>query len=190
MTAELLEAGPGRPVRGRLLVAVLVAVLLAGYGLWQVDRRLADREVDALLERVAAGQSAVAYADRRIASTVTYAMPLLASASTTRAVRVSLQQLVQDAAAGQVGRLDAVASDVGRTRVLPWHGAVRRARAACARSLQAHAAHLGDVARDADALYARHPELERGRARARAALLRATGDASAQRRVRDVLAGG
>lgn len=185
MAAELLDAGPARPVRRRPLVAVVVLVLLV-LGVLRLDELLRAREVDALLQRVAAGQSAVAYADRRVASTVTYAMPLLTSASTTAAVRASLQQLVQDAAAGQVDRLAQVQRDVARTRVLPWHADQRRARSAAARLLGAHADHLRAVARDADALYVTQPQLDRGRAAARSALLRAA-DASAQRRVRSVL---
>ena len=98
------------------------------------------------------------YADNRVAATAQYASPLLTSADVTPDVRRGLEQLVEQAAAGQ---LPDVQRSVASTRmsVLPWHQDLRTARDRY-RSYATHRlAVLRAGATHIDALRTPHPEL-------------------------------
>jgi hypothetical protein len=169
------------------VAAVGLVIGLAGYA---GNAELGRRELDALLSRVSAGQGEVAYSNNRIAAAVAYTTPLLFRASLQPQVRASLRQIVTDAAAGQV---DAMREEQGRvtaTQVLPWHRDRVRARAALASYLQARVSYLRAVAADLQALYDRHPELDRLFAQARTAFLAAATTASGRARAASAFAGG
>lgn len=149
-----------------LAAALAVVALLLVVG----DRVARDREVDALLRGVQTGQEAAVYADRRLAGTVQYASGSLTSSSVPAAVRADLRRLVQREASGQLPPLQAARDDVARVRPLPWHGAVRTARASALAHLDARLEHLRAVARDLRTLYAPRPAVTMSAERARTAL--------------------
>lgn len=172
--ADVLASGPDREPRRlpwRLLAVLGLLLVLAVVG----DRVQHDRESRALLARAGAGQQAVRYADGRVRSTLTYAGPSLGRADVSASVRSSLERVVSGEATGQLaavrGRRDAVAA----IRVLPSHRDLRAARAAYVDYLDLRLRYLTAVGADLDALYAPHPELGQGLARARAAFGRAAG---------------
>ena len=150
--------------RGLLAALAVVALLLV------VGEVAQDREVDALLRGVQAGQQASVYADRRLAGTVQYVSGSLTSASVPPAVRADLRRLVQREAAGQLPPLQAARDDVAKVRPLPWHGSVRTARASALAHLDARLGHLRAVASDLRALYAPRPAVTSSAERARAAV--------------------
>ena len=163
------DAGPegaGRRGPRGLLAALAVVALLLVVG----DRVVQEREVEALLHGVQAGQQASVYADRRLAGTVQYASGSLTSASVSPAVRADLRRLVQREAAGQLPPVQAARDDVARVRPLPWHGSVRAARDAALAHLDARLAHLRAVALDLRALYAPRPAVTSSAERARIAV--------------------
>lgn len=156
---DVLESGTRRRTDGRaqrLAAAVLALGLLGGFA---VDRQARQAEFEALLAQAAAGQAAVAYADRRLGATVQYASPVLGSAQTSARVRESLQGLVEQEAAQQARVLRRQADASARVPVWPWHDAQRAARSAYVAHLHARAAYLEAVAGDFEVLYGRPPEL-------------------------------
>jgi hypothetical protein len=169
-------------------VLLLVAVVL-GAGLVAGNAAAEHRELDALLTRVGDSQAAVAYSNRRVAATVDYTRPLLFGASVPARVRAGLQQLVAEAAAGQVDGVRQVRDQVAATSVLPWHRDLRRARAELVDYLDARVAYLRSVATDQDVLYMTNPDLELQLASARDAFLDASGP-SDRHRVEVAFAGG
>ena len=169
---DVLAAGASRrtvstPVRA-LLVTLLVLLGVA-------DAQARRLEVDALLDRARAGQSTVAFADRRLAATVEYASPQLASPTAPAAVRADLQALVRREAAGQLPALLRRRDQAERSPVLPWHRTTRQARAAYVRHLDARVARLTAVSTDLAALYVRRPGLDQRLQAARDALTAAAG---------------
>ena len=156
------------------LLAGLALVLLGGY---TVDGRLQDRELDLLLRRIDTAQSTATYAENRVAATATYASPQLTAPGVPLRVRRSLEQLVEDEAAGQLAAVQRAGEAVG-TSVLPWHGTVRKARDRYQRYAAHRLAVLRDASRDAGALRRPHPELTAELSGVRAALTAA--GASAQ----------
>ncbi len=173
--ADVLSSGPERAPRAvpwRLLavLAVLVALAVAG------DRVQHDREARALITRAGSGQEAVRYADGRVRATLTYAGPALGAADVSPSVRSSLERVVSGEAAGQLAAVRAQRDAVAGTAVLPWHRALRAARAAYVAYLDVRLGYLSAVGADLDALYAPHPELGQALARARAAYGRAAGE--------------
>lgn len=156
---DVLGTDPDEPhahPRRRLLLAVLAGLALAAA---VADQQVRAAEFDALLAQARAGQSAVSYADRRIGATVQYASPVLGSSDTLPRVRASLETIVEAEAGRQAEALHDQAAASAATRVLPWHGAQRKARHAYTAYLAAKAAYLQSVAADFDALYGRPPEL-------------------------------
>lgn len=182
---DVLESGTERRpalLAHRVVLVVLGLVALSGFAL---DRQLRQAEFDALLAQAAAGQAAVAYADRRLGATVQYASPVLGSAQTSGSVRASLQGLVEQEAAQQAVVLRRHARASARIAVWPWHEQQRSARSAYVSYLVARAAYLEAVATDFDVLYGRPPELaarlaEAARAYDRAAVRRADALAARQ----------
>ena len=162
--ADLLGSDdpPRRRGRGLRLLAPAVLVVLSVLA----DRWQTDREVDALLDRAAAGTESVRYADGRVLGTVRYAAPAMLSPSVRPQVRASLRDLVRREAAGQVGDLRAERAAAADVLVLPWHGAQRTARDRWVEYLDARVAYLDGVAADFAELYREHPELEEARGRA------------------------
>ena len=142
------------PTRTRLLVVAVLALLAVG------DASARRLEVDALLERAGQGQATVAFADRRLAATVQYASPQLASPTAPAAVRADLQALVRREAAGQVPGLQRRRDEAAGTPVAPWHRATLRARAAYVRHLEARLARLEAASTELSTLYVRWPGLD------------------------------
>jgi len=176
-------ADPGRPGaadvvgsdrRPRRRSAVLVAwLLLAGLAGARADAALAERELDTLLERAAAGLSTVGYSERRIQGTVGYFSPALVSPSVDQGVRDSLQGIVRDEAAGQVPALREDRDAAAAVRVLPWHAAEREARDRWVAYLDSRIAFLEAVSAQFRRLYQPRPEQEAALAQAREAFTRA-----------------
>ena len=137
------------------MAAGVALLLLAGY---VVDGQLRDRELRRLLGRIEAAQATATYADNRVAAMAQYASPLLTSAEVTPTVRRGLEQLVEQAAAGQLPDVQRSVAAT-ETSVLPWHHALRAARD----RYRSYARHRLDVLRAGsmriDALRTPHPEL-------------------------------
>jgi hypothetical protein len=169
-----------------LLVALALVVGLAGVA---ANATAEHRELDRLIARVLDAQDAIAYSDHRVAATVDYTLPLLFGASVSARVRAGLQQLVADAAAGQVDGLAQERTRAAAVRVLPWHRALGRAKRALMKYLDARVSYLRSVATDTQALYVEHPELVALLDEARAAFRQAGGPAQ-QHRVDVAFAGG
>ena len=148
------------------MAAGVALLLLAGY---VADGQLRHRELTRLLGRIEAAQATATYADNRVAATAQYASPLLTSADVTPNVRRGLEQLVEQAAAGQVPAVQRSVASI-ELPVLPWHHDVRTARD----RYQSYAAHRLGVLRagatDIRALGTPHPELARELAAVRSAL--------------------
>jgi hypothetical protein len=147
------------------------------------------RELDRLIARVNDAQEAIAYSDHRVAAMVDYTRPLLFGASVPARVRAGLQQLVADAAAGQVDGLQQVRDRADAVRVLPWHRALGRAKVELVRYLGARVSYLRSVAADTRTLYVEHPELVALLGIAREAFEKAGGPAQ-RHRVDVAFAGG
>jgi hypothetical protein len=155
--------------------------LVLGVGCVAANNLLEGRELDSLLARVDSAQGTIGYSDRRVAATIAYSRPLLFSADTPPNVRTSLQQLVADSAAGQVGAVAKERADAAEVSVLRWHRGLRRAKAALLAYLDVRVAYLRTVAADSRSLYVVHPELAQSMARARTALRDAAGGAQNKR---------
>jgi hypothetical protein len=168
---------------------LLVVALVLGVALVAANTLAAHRELDALLTRVVDAQDAIAYSDHRVAATVDYTLPLLFGASVSARVRAGLQQLVADAAAGQVEGLAQERTRAAAVQVLPWHRALGRAKRALVKYLDARVFYLRSVAADTQVLYVEHPELVALLDDARAAFRQAGGPAQ-QHRVDVAFAGG
>lgn len=168
MTApDVLVSGsdhPRRRPRRLMVVAVLLLALAVGGERWQLSR-----EGAALVRCVEDAQSTVRYVDRQIAATAQYAAPGLSGTAPAR-VRASLLQVVQQTAAKGVAPEQAVQRRCSALRVLPWHGAVARARDAYVSYLSAQIGQLQRVAQNFDALATPSPELDRSRTVALTAL--------------------
>jgi hypothetical protein len=137
------------------------------------DRALRSLELDRLLDRVRAGQDALAYADGRIQATIHYGLPALLSASVPAHVRVSLGHLVEGAARDRVPDVAEGRRRVVRCRVAPWHDAIRRARSAYAAYISARLTYLRSGSRHLDVLLTPHLELEAALQKAERTLLAA-----------------
>jgi hypothetical protein len=135
--------------------------LVLGVAAYAGDSVAQRRELDRLIGRVLAAQDTIAYTDHRVAATVDYTLPLLFSASVPARVRSGLQQLVADSAAGQVGDIEQERVRAADVFVLPWHRALRRAKAALIAYLEARVKYLRAVAKNTQTLYVVHPELDR-----------------------------
>jgi hypothetical protein len=170
---------PALPGGRRLVVPLVVAAVL----LVVADGAQGRRETDQLLTRVAAGEAAATYADRRLSGTVEYTSSQLSSPQVPAAVRAGLRRLVEGEAAGQVPALRRARVRLAAVRVLPWHEGQRQARAASVRLLDARTRRLQEVSRDLDRLYVRGREPD---ASARAAR-RALGRVASPRRVAGAL---
>ena len=167
---------------------VSLAVVVAA-GLVATNAYAERRELDGLLARVADAQEAIAYSNRRIEATVDYTRPLLFGANAPARVRAGLQQLVADSAAGEVSSIEQQRDRAAEVRVLRWHGALRRARAALVAYLDGRVAYLRDIAGGSRALYVVNPRLERLLDETRKAFRAAAGPAHAGR-VTAAFAGG
>ena len=171
---EGLSLGPTRPPR-RWPWVLLVVVLVLGAGFSVLDSRARDREVAELLSAVEVGETAVTYAERRVAAMVTYASPALWSSSTPPRARRDLEGFVQDAAGGGADRIQGLAAQVAGTEVLPWHRSLAAARDSYAAHLRDRAAYLGRVAEDMLVLYEGDTTVGSSRARVHAAVSEAAG---------------
>ena len=148
--ADVLVTG-GREGRRRLprfLVPALCALVLIGYGAVTLDRDSRRGEFKALLGATINGQATAAHADATLESTRQYTMPLLGSAQPT--VRAGLQQLIDQSASQGVAQVRATRAAVASTSVLPWHGALHKAKAAELAYLDEWTAYLDAVAHGAD----------------------------------------
>jgi hypothetical protein len=176
------EARPTRPTARRLAVAAVALVVLAGFA---VDRHVRQAEFEALMAQAAAGQAAIAYADRRVGATVQYASPVLGSPQTSPLLRADLQRLVQAEAGSQAAVLRDRHVAGARIDIWPWHEEQRDAQRAYAVYLAARADYLEEVSADFGVLYGRPPELadrlmDAARAYDRAALRRSDALAARQ----------
>jgi hypothetical protein len=182
MPPDVLVSGGAPPVRGRprrALLALTLLALLATAAL-VADDAVRGREADALVARAAAAQAAITYADRRVAATVAYTMPLLESAAQPASVRTGLARLVEQEAAGQLPPVQRQRVDLARVRVLPWHGPQRRARDRLLSYLDARIGRLQAAAQDARVLFREDPEPDRRLAAARDALAAVAGEQRAR----------
>jgi hypothetical protein len=137
--------GPSRASRRLLLVLVAVLVLVG----WRLDAGEREREADALVAEVAAGERSARWASARVRGAVQYASPAVVLSSTPPGARRDLAAVIERAAAQAAGVLR---EDAGAVRALPvrgWHDDVRRARDAYAQHLELRAERYDAVARDA-----------------------------------------
>lgn len=148
MTARTGRPGRRRRVATWLVLALVLAVLYA-------DQRTQHGEYDALVSRAASAQASLEYADGRVSAMVLYTSPLLGSSTAEPSVRAGLRELVQQAAREQLPAVVAERDAAAAIRVLPWHRAQRRARAAYLTYLDARTATLRGVATDFRTLYVR-----------------------------------
>lgn len=187
MTAspDVLVSGSERPPRSRRTLVGLVLLALLATGVVVADDAVRRSEAAALVRRAAAAQDAVRYADGRVAATTHYTLPLLVSAAQPTQVRAGLARLVEREAAAQVAPVQRERAAVAEVRVLPWHGAQRRAQRALLAYLDARVQHLRAAAADVRVLFRSDPALAERLDQARAALLAASDDAN---RVRQALA--
>lgn len=163
---------------GRRGALALLAVAALGLALPAGDRWLRQREFSQLLAHTAAGRAAAGYASARVAASISYTSPLITSNAATPEQRRSLEQIVQDAAGGQVGAVRVERQRTAAVHVLPWHASQRAARTRCAGYLAGRVDYLSSVAADFDALYRSQPQARDELAAARAALRAAAPDAS------------
>ena len=189
---DLARPGPEAPVEhrsrfARRWPAFVVLLMVIAVALFATDQRNRDHELDALLSRVERGQSAVRYTDAQIQAMVQYTSPHLLSARAPSRVRASLRAVVQKTAADRLepmqGRRDAVAE----VSISGWHRDLRRAQAAYLAYLDERIAVLRAVATNLRALYQPQPAVQRLLAEARAALLTASSDTAATKRITDYL---
>jgi hypothetical protein len=155
--------------------------LLIGLGLVAINNVTESRELDRMLSRVHESLDTIAYADRRVAATVDYTRPLLFGANVPAHVRAGLQQLVADAAAGQVGAVEQERAKAAHLSVLAWHRDLRTAKRALVVYLDARVAYLRGVAANTHTLYVAHPELDQLLRDTRAAFADAVGPGGRQR---------
>jgi hypothetical protein len=182
---EEFSLGPTRPPR-RWPWVLLAVVIVLGAGFSVLDSRARDREVAELLVAVERGETAVTYAERRVAAMVTYASPALWSSATPPRARLDLEGFVQDAAGGGAVRIRGLAAEVAGTEVLPWHRALTAARDSYAAHLRDRAAYLDRVAEDMLVLYEGDTTVGSSRARVHAAFSDAVG-ATGREQVRTLL---
>jgi hypothetical protein len=184
VNADILSAGPADqpPRRSHRLVGVMicVAVVLTIAG-GEADRVLRHREFSALLGATVGAQATAEHADARMLSTRRYTMPLLTSAPID--VRKGLAQVIANSAATGVIELRSERAAVASTFVLPWHSAMRKAKSADLRYLDAWTAYLDGVAHGGDIGAVATQTLEDSRVSAIAALRAAAPDHTAARAV-------
>jgi hypothetical protein len=168
--SELLEHGPvGSPrrwSRRRWLAAVAVVALLALAT--AADRWVHADEVRVTRANLALAQLTADHADGLIQSTFQYSSPLIVSTRASDQVRAGLRALVMQSAADGAAELRTMRSSVMASRVLPWHGDVRRSREATLAFLDAKIAFLTAGSRDYNALNVAPPEVAQALDRARA----------------------
>ncbi len=139
--AQVLAIGSDRrPRRGRVVAAVLAAVVVLGSS--AVDRGLRDREVDALLADVGSVSAAVGHADRQVSGMQQYLLP--ATSVQGVSARLAGDLAVLESQAREEGRQDVLDQlpGVETDRVLPWHGDVAAARERLVTYAQAEAERL------------------------------------------------
>ncbi len=129
MTLEYLgtSAPPRRRRSGAVGLAVLIVVAVAAGFLWWSEgvRRDANRT---LSHAVVEAEDLARIGEGRVLSTLAYAFPMIWSDSVPDAVRADLRGLVEESARDAGATLEALADEVGGTRVLPWQTAQLDAR--------------------------------------------------------------
>jgi hypothetical protein len=183
VNVDVLSAGPSdKPRRSHRLIGVLIGIAvvlaIAGGG---ADRVLRHREFSALLGATVGAQATAEHADARMLSTRRYTMPLLTSAPI--AVRKGLAQVIANSAATGVVELRSERAAVASKFVLPWHSAMRKAKSADLRYLDAWTTYLDAVAHGGDIGAVATQTLEDNRLSAIAALRAAAPDHTAARAI-------
>lgn len=138
---ETLAFGPANHIRRwpRITLAVLIAgiVLVAGW-----DARQHEREADQLFAAIEKSQATMAYAERAVVATVTYASPALVLTKTPQAVRQDLVELVEDVAAEEAAAVEVARGQVAVVAFWPWHDDIDVARTAYLQYLDHRATRL------------------------------------------------
>jgi hypothetical protein len=168
--SELLEHGPAEPARRwtrRRRLAVGAAVVLLAVAV-AADRWVHAGEVRSARANLAAAEQAADHADGLLQSTFQYTSPLIVSTRASDQVRAGLRALVMQSAADGAAELRAVRRSVTASRVLPWHGDVRRSKEATLAFLDAKIAFLAAGSRDYNALNVAPPAVAQALDRARA----------------------
>jgi hypothetical protein len=132
----------------RFVAPALCVVILIAFGAATLDRASRHHEFNALLGATINGQATAAHADATLESTRQYTMPLLGSAQAN--VRAGLEQLIDQSASQGVAQVRATRAAVASTSVLPWHSALRKAKAKELAYLDEWTAYLDAVAHGAD----------------------------------------
>jgi putative N-acetylmannosamine-6-phosphate epimerase len=135
-----------RPRRALKLIAVAVSALVVAAFLGvNVDRAQRHRESVALLASTVDGRATAQHAEAVVESTRAYTMPLLDSAQLD--VRAGLAQLIANSASQGAVAVRVARAKVAAVRVVPWHGATKKAKDDDERYLDAWSAYLDAVAR-------------------------------------------
>jgi hypothetical protein len=181
---DLVESTPRRlTARQRRRAIVAVAVLAAiGVGAWYADGRRQASEFDRLTGCVAAGESARADADTRIAGMSSYVRPSL-GVSAAPGVDQSLYILVARQALVGEPEVREAARACRQVGILSFHSRLRSARSSYVEYLDAEATRLSAVAADGSAAFEPSDGIVALRVQALGALRSATRNGSERQRL-------
>lgn len=173
--------------RHRLLLVVVVLALVAAVAADQWQQR---REMQALLDQVAASEQSIDAADGGLRVIVDYYSPVVFRADAPESVKAGFRSDLAAAAAQAQVRTRAEAAAVASVRILPWHRALRQARQTYQERVDGWSAYLATVASQPGSLFGAANDVLAPTKPARETLLDATPwwDAASRQRIDALLA--
>ncbi len=172
-TDQLTAGSEAAARRSSAVFAVVIALAVAVALL--VDAHHRDNEATALLAATRDARVSADYVSARVSAMVAYTSPVIYRADNPARLQRDLEAIVQSAARDGVPALRRERARVAALAPWPWHGDLRRGRAALLVYLDTQISFYTDVGADLEALYSSGERLRASRDRLRLELRDAVG---------------